>query len=289
MEYDIIIIGSGPAGLSAAITATIRKKNILLMGQRDLSTKLIKAPVINNYLGFPEISGVDLEHAFLDHINQLGIEINDSKAARIYDLGGTFAVQSGQDMYQAPVIILATGTVNASSFPGEDEFLGKGVSYCPTCDAALYPGKTAAIVAYSESDEEEAEFLAEYADKVYYIPMYENVGIDNEKIEIIKEKPESILGETSATALKTDKGELKADGFFILREAIAPDDLIPGLEMDGHHIKVDRRMATNIPGVFACGDIVGLPYQYIKAAGEGNIAALSAVTYLAERLAEKHA
>ncbi len=279
-DTDIIIIGSGPAGLSAAITAKVRKKNILLLGQKDLSTKLVKAHTINNFPGFPGISGKDLEHAFEEHLKQMEIEIIEKRAAKIYDLGGNFAVQCGQDMYQAPTVILATGMITQKTFPGEEDLLGKGVSYCATCDAALYPGKTAAVIAYSSNEEHEAEFLAEYADKVYYIPMYEGASFDNEKIEILNEKPLEMTGTDTLEALKTDQRDLKTDGVFILRESIAPDYLLPGLEMDGPHVKVDIHMHTSVPGIFACGDIAGLPYQYIKAAGEGNIAALSAVNYI---------
>ena len=279
-ETDVIIIGSGPAGLSAAITLKVRKKNILLLGQKDLSTKLVKAQKINNFPGFPGISGKDLEHAFEEHLKQMEIDITEARAAKIYDMGGTFAVQCGQDMYQAPAIILATGMITQKTFPGEDELLGKGVSYCATCDAALYPGKTAAVIAYSPNEEHEAEFLAEFADKVYYIPMYEGASFDNDKIEIVNEKPVEMIGKDKLEALKTDSGELRADGVFVLRESIAPDYLFPGIEMDGNHVKVDIHMTTSVPGLFACGDVAGLPYQYIKACGEGNIAALSAVAYI---------
>ena len=279
-ETDVIIIGSGPAGLSAAITLKVRKKNILLLGQKDLSTKLVKAQKINNFPGFPGISGQDLEHAFEEHLKQMEIDITESRAAKIYDMGGTFAVQCGQDMYQAPAIILATGMITQKTFPGEDELLGKGVSYCATCDAALYPGKTAAVIAYSPNEEHEAEFLAEFADKVYYIPMYEGASFDNEKIEIVNEKPVEMIGKDKLEALKTDSGELIVDGVFVLRESIAPDYLFPGIEMEGNHVKVDIHMTTSVPGLFACGDVAGLPYQYIKACGEGNIAALSAVAYI---------
>lgn len=279
-ETDVIIIGSGPAGLSAAITLKVRKKNILLLGQKDLSTKLVKAQKINNFPGFPGISGKDLEHAFEEHLKQMEIDITEARAAKIYDMGGTFAVQCGQNMYQAPAVILATGMITQKTFPGEDELLGKGVSYCATCDAALYPGKTAAVIAYSPNEEHEAEFLAEFADKVYYIPMYEGASFDNDKIEIVNEKPVEMIGKDKLEALKTDSGELRADGVFVLRESIAPDYLFPGIEMDGNHVKVDIHMTTSVPGLFACGDVAGLPYQYIKACGEGNIAALSAVAYI---------
>ncbi len=279
-ETDIIIIGTGPAGLEAAITCVIRKKKILLLGQKDLSAKLTKAHTVNNYLGFPDISGADLAENFNKHILALDIEITEKRAASIYNMGDYFAVQSGAEMFQAKAIILATGMVQKTLLPGEEILIGKGVSYCATCDAALYPGKTAIVISYSEDEESEAEFLAEYADKVIYIPMYKDAKISKENIEVIYAKPEEIIGENSFNLLKTDKGDISADGVFILREAIAPDVLIPGIETDKGHVVVGKDMSSSIPGVFACGDITGLPYQYIKAAGEGNIAALSACAYV---------
>ena len=279
-EYDIIIIGSGPAGLEAAITSVIRHKKILLLGQGDLSTKLSKAHTINNYLGFPNIHGEELAANFAKHLEALEIEITPKKASAVYDMEDFLAVQCGAEMFQCASVILATGVITKNLFPGEEELLGKGVSYCATCDAALYPEKTAIVISYGKSEESEVEFLAEYAKKVIYIPMYDNPEISKYNIEIINKKPLEILGEDSFTALKTDDGEIPADGVFILRENIAPDSLIPGIEMDKTHVIVKSDMSTNIPGIFACGDLTGPPYQFIKAAGEGNVAALSACGFI---------
>jgi thioredoxin reductase (NADPH) len=161
------------------------------------------------------------------------------------------------------------------------ENLGRGVSYCATCDAALYKGRTAIILAYGKEDEEEAEFLAERAENVTYIPQYEYDGKLGGNIIVKKDiKPVSIEQIANGMQLTAEDGTFVADGIFILRQQIAPSQLVPGLVMDGNHVQVDRQMATNIPGLFAAGDITGTPYQYIKAAGEGNVAALSAVSYL---------
>ena len=279
-DYDIIIIGSGPAGLEAAITSVIRHKKILLLGQNDLSAKLRKAHIINNYLGFHDIHGPELADRFTEHLQSLNIEVTPKKAAAVYDMGDSFAVQSGAEMFQCKSVILATGVITKNLFPGEEELLGKGVSYCATCDAALYPDKTAIVISYSKNEEKEAEFLAEYAKKVIYIPMYDDPDIKGDNIEIVNKKPLEILGEDSFTALRTDDGDIPADGVFILRENIAPDSLIPGIEMDQTHVIVKSDMSTNIPGVFACGDLTGPPYQFIKSAGEGNIAALSACAFI---------
>ena len=165
---------------------------------------------------------------------------------------------------------------------GEEEYLGRGVGYCATCDAPLYKDKIVTIIAYNKHEESEANFLAQVASKVYYIPMYkEEVEVD-ESIEIIKDTPVEIVGEQFVQKLILKNNEIETDGLFILRDSISPGQLVPGLELDKNHVQVDRKMATNLKGCFAAGDIVGIPYQYIKAAGEGNIAALSAVSYLDE-------
>ena len=282
-RFDIAIIGTGPAGLEAAITAKVRNKTVLLLGNKGSSDKVSKAHTIQNYLGLPNVSGEDMSKAFLDHATSMGIEITEDKVNAVYSMGKYFAIQCHSGDYEASSVIVAAGMTTMKPFPGEMEFLGRGVSYCATCDAALYKGKTAIIIAYSAADEEEAEFLAERAQKVYYLPQYEYAGNLGGNIEVTCDvKPDSIAYTEGRAYLATDKDTYTADGIFILREQIAPSQLVPGLQMDGNHIGVDRSMATNIKGLFACGDITGTPYQYIKAAGEGNVAALSAVSYLNE-------
>ncbi len=286
-RYDIAIIGSGVAGASAALNARIRNKSFLLFGNKDFSNKIIKASRINNYLGFSNISGVDLKDQFEKHLSDMDISIVEEKVTMIMPMGDYFSILSkaGTEdrMYEANSLILAMGVNFGKPFPGEEEYLGKGVGYCATCDAPLYRGKTVVIVAYSKKDEEEAEYVASLAQKVYYVPMYKEEVSLPEHIEVIKDTPVSIKGNESVEALELKTQTIQTDGIFLLRESTPPNQLLMGLEMDGNHIKVDRGMATNLPGCFAAGDIVGTPYQYIKAAGEGNIAALSAVSYLSNK------
>ena len=283
MRYDIAIIGTGPAGLEAALTAVARNKNILLLGSRDLSQKVTKAHAVQNYLGLPNASGEAMGKAFQEHLDQMGIRITAGKVSMCYAMGDYFALQTkdASNMLEASTVILATGLAKAKGFPGEDEFLGRGVSYCATCDGALYKGKKVAVIGYSQKEDEEADFLADLAE-VAYFPQYKGEPSTNEKVKILREKPEAILGDTKVRKLKTDAGEHDVDGIFILRESIAPDKLVPGLELTDGHVKVNLQMETNLPGLFAAGDITGAPYQYIKAAGQGNVAALSAVSYLAK-------
>ena len=280
-RYDIAIVGTGPGGLEAAITAKLRNKDIILFGNKDLSPKITRAVDIKNYLGLPDTTGEGLAKAFKEHLAKMDIEINETRIDSVYAMGDYFALQSAKEMFEAKAVIISTGVVAGRPFPGEDENLGRGVSYCATCDAALYKGKEAIVIGYSKREEEEVIFLAERADKVIYIALYKDVSTLSDNIEVVTGNvPKEIVKDGDRMALITNKGEYKADGIFILRDAVSADKLVPGLLMKDGHIVVERDMGTNIEGVFACGDVTGKPYQYIKAAGEGNVAALSAVSYL---------
>lgn len=280
-RYDIAIIGTGPAGLSAAITAKARNKNIILFGSASLSEKIRKAHTVRNYLGLPEISGTQMQKAFLDHISSMGIAVTEEKVTLVFPMGDYFGIQTSSDrMYEASTVILAVGMSAGKTYPGEEEFLGRGVSYCATCDAALYKGKKTAVIGSSPDEEAEADFMAEYASEVYYFPMYKDEVKVKDGIRVVREKPLSISGDMKARKLVTDGNEYELDGIFILRDSISPGQLLPGLEMDGNHVKVLRDMSVNVEGCFAAGDITGLPYQYAKSVGEGNVAALSAAAYL---------
>ncbi|WP_321993748.1 NAD(P)/FAD-dependent oxidoreductase [Clostridium butyricum] len=279
-RYDLAIIGSGPAGVSAALNAKIRKKNFVIFGSKELSNKLTKAEKINNYLGFYGKSGAQIRDEFIKHMESMNIGITEEKINNIYAMGDYFTLMANDKMYEASAIILATGVNFGRPFKGEEELLGKGVGYCATCDAPLYKDKIVTIIAYNKNEEDEVNFISTIASKVYYIPMYkEEVEVD-ENIEIINDMPVEIIGENKVEKLILKNSEIKTDGIFILRDSVSPGQLVPGLELDENHVKVDRKMKTNLQGCFAAGDIVGAPYQYIKAAGEGNIAALSAVSYI---------
>lgn len=283
-RYDVAIIGTGPAGLSAAITLKIRNKNIILFGSRVLSTKVEKAHEIQNYLGIPAVTGEELAGRFSEHLDKMGIEITEEQITTVYGMGEYYSLLSKTNqMYEAGAVILATGVNFGKPYPGEEQFLGRGVSYCATCDAPLYKGKTVAIIGANPKEESEANFMAELAEKVYYIPLYKEVAKLDESITVIKDVPVEITGTMKANKLILKEQELEVDGIFILREGVSPAQLVPGLHMEGNHIGVNRKMETNLSGCFACGDIVGAPYQYIKSAGEGNIAAISAVEFLSKR------
>ena len=281
-RLDIAIIGSGPGGVSAAINAKIRNKTLKIFGTKEMSEKLVKAQEVQNFVGFYGKSGTQLRDEFAQHLKQMEIEITEEKINNIYNMGEYYALLGSEGQYEASTVILATGVNFGKPLKGEKEFLGRGVSYCATCDGALYKGKHVTVIAYSKKEEEEVRFLAELAEKVSYLPMYKEAVEVPDNVEIIEDKPVEVAGGFKAEKLILKNQELATDGIFILRESISPDQLLNGIELDQNHVKVDRTMATSMEGCFACGDIVGTPYQYIKAAGEGNIAALSAVSYLAK-------
>ena len=286
MRYDIAIIGSGPAGLSAAVNAKIRNKNFIIFGNKNLSTKIEKAPVVDNYLGLYNITGQNLKESFKKHIDSMNIEIDEHRITNVYAMGDYFALMSGSEMFEATTVIIAIGTDSAKSINGEEEFLGRGVSYCATCDAPLYRDKDVCVLGYNKESIHEANFLNEIASKTYFIPMRNALKNDldsiDKNIEIISKKPTEIKGEMLVNELNFEDQSLKVDGVFIIKDSMSPKNLVPGLEMNDKHIKVDVDMKTNLAGLFACGDCVGRPYSYIKAAGQGLTAALSAVDYLAE-------
>jgi thioredoxin reductase (NADPH) len=279
-RYDIAIIGSGPAGLSAALNAKIRNKKFIIFGYKNLTNKLVKAPKVNNYLGFYGMTGEDIKERFQEHLNSMDIEITEERINSIYAMGEYFALMANDKTYESKSVILATGIEYTRPINGEEKYLGKGVGYCATCDAPLYKGKVVTIIGHNKEAEEEANYVSELAGKVYYIPMYkENYNL-RDNIEIIEDKPEEIVGEMKVNKLILKNTEIATDAVFVLKDSISPGQLVPGLKIEDNHIAVDRLMKTNIPGCFAAGDCVGKPYQYIKSAGEGNIATLSAVQYL---------
>lgn len=271
---DIAIIGAGPAGYSAAITARKRDKSVVVIGQN--TGWLSRAEHIANYPGLPDISGRDLLTAMANQAQALGAGLRPGVVHQIVSMGSSFALSLGADFIEAKRVILCTGARQPKLLPGENELLGRGVSYCGTCDGMLYRGRRVAVVAQGPEAVSEANFLAGLCSEVVYFGAKDD-ALDP-KINVSGQKPEAILGETVVSGLKAGGEELPFDGIFIFREAAALSTLLPGLEMDGAFIRVDRQMKTNLPGVFAAGDCTGLPLQVAKAVGEGCVAAISAAT-----------
>lgn len=279
--YDTAIIGSGPAGISAAINLALHNKSIVWFGAKELSEKLGKAEKIANYPGLPMISGEELNRAFAAQVSELAITLTEKTVTNIMPTKSGFMLLADNDMFEAKSIILSTGAAAAKGIPGEKELLGSGVSYCATCDGFLYKGKTLAVYSASKRFEHEVRYLAELAEKLWLFPAYDDADTTLPNTQILHSPIAKLSGEKKISSITLmDKTEIPVDGVFFLRNAIAPDSLIKGIELNGAHIAVTREMRTSIPGVFAAGDCTGKPYQIAKAVGEGNVAAHSVLEYL---------
>ena len=248
--FDIAVIGAGPAGYSAAINARKREKSVVVIGQN--TGWLTRAESIENYPGLPSVSGRELLDRMEAQARDLGAELRGGVVHQVIPMGEHFALSLGADFAEAKKIILCTGAKQPRLLPGEEALLGRGVSYCGTCDAMLYRGRNVAVIAQGPEAVPEANFLARLCASVTYFGK-PDAALDS-RIAVRAEKPEAILGETRATGLRAGGEELPFDGVFIFRETMALSSLIPGLEMDGAFIRVDRQMRTNLPGVYAAGD-----------------------------------
>ena len=296
MRYDCIIIGNGPAGLSAAINLKTYNKKFLWFGNGAISEKVEKAELVNNYPGLCASSGKELAEAFKVHMNAMELEVMDKLVSGIYDMGGYYNVMAENEFYETNTILLATGVVASSQYKGEAEFVGRGLSYCATCDGNLYKGKKIAVISTAKRFEHEVKFLAELAEKVSFFPFYKDCEVEEENVEKVSKGIREISGgfrvekihlaqklEAMEVNVLAEEAELAIDGIFIMRNSIAPTTLLSGLALEDGHIGVNRKMETNLSGVYAAGDCTGKPYQYAKAVGEGNVAAHSIIEYLGEK------
>ena len=280
--FDVAIIGTGPAGVSAALTLQALKKRVIWFGTKQLSQKIRAAEQIRNYPGLPGVSGMEMQQVFSRQIEEMEIPITQRNVTGVYHMGSHYAILCDQEQYEARAVIVATGVESVKPIPGELEYVGRGVSYCATCDGFLYKDKTIAVVCTTKDLEHEIEYLAGLARKVYLFPLYKHVQVAAGNVEQTVKMPTAITGGMKVQQLHIGDTSLDVDGVFMLKQAVAPSVLVPGLEAAQGHILVDRSCRTNLPGCFAAGDCTGRPYQYAKAVGEGNVAAHSAVSYLAE-------
>ena len=278
MTYDIIILGSGPAGLAAAVAARGRNKSVLVAGNPWQDSPLARAERVDNYPGLPGRTGLALLEEFYRHASGLGADFAVGKVLALLAWNG-FSLTVGSQVHQGRALILAPGVVRAAKYPGEAEYLGRGVSYCATCDGMLYRNRPVTVVGLAPDAPHEANYLHSLGCQVVYVAPRQPQGL-NEAIPYVKAGRLAVRGERTVTGLEADGALLPCAGVFILRRAVAPTDLLPALETKEGVIKVDRRMAASVPGVFAAGDCTGGPLQVSKAVGEGHVAALSACEYL---------
>lgn len=214
MVFDTAIVGTGPAAISAALTLKLHKKNIVWFGSRKLSPKVEKSEMIANYPGAAMVTGPELNRLYQEQIARAGLEITERQVTNILANRRGFMLQAGDEIFDAKTVLLATGSVSPTGFPGEAELLGHGVSYCATCDGFLYPGKAIAVYCGSREFEHEVIYLAEIAAKVYLFTPYSDCEIIRENITVNPGKLKSICGQEAVTGVTlTDGTILNVDGF----------------------------------------------------------------------------
>jgi thioredoxin reductase (NADPH) len=278
MLYDLAIVGGGPAGCSAAVTAASRNLNTILFDVGGFAPALRKAPRIENYLGLPGCSGKELMDTFVAHVKSGGTKIATEKILNIMKLNDHFMLAGPSKVYEARSVILALGVSHTAGLPGEGDLVGKGVSYCATCDGNFYKGRNIGVICTVPALWHEVEFLASIASHVTCWLTFEPAAVPV-NVETRRKSPKK-LTKTDDGILISDGTETIVDGLFILRETDPVSRLMPGLDMSGKQIVTGHAMETSVPGVFAAGDCTGSPFQINKAAGEGQQAVLGVVDYL---------
>ncbi|MEG0911063.1 MAG: NAD(P)/FAD-dependent oxidoreductase [Ruthenibacterium sp.] len=275
--YDCIIVGGGPAGLSAGINLKQRGKDALILNQGI--SLLEKAERVDNYLGLPALSGTEMMAVFKAHAAALGVETKEAKAANIMPFDGHFMVNADGDILESHTVILATGVAKAKPIAGEAELLGRGVSYCATCDGMLYKGRNVAVWGSASDVVREANFLADIGCHVTLIAAKRPEAL-RENIAVAAGGLQKIEGEQGVTGVMAGGNLIAMDCVFILRSALPPDALLPGLALQDGSVVINAQCETNLPGVFAAGDLTGKPLQVANAVGEGLVAALRAAEFL---------
>ena len=294
MKYDVIIIGSGAAGLAASIYCSRFGLNTLLIGE-EVGGMANEAPFVENYPGFLKATGFELMQKFKEHALKEMVEIREEK---VIEVKKGFIVKTNENTYKAKSLILALGSQKRKlNIPGEEKYLGKGVSYCSICDGPLFRNKTVAVVGGANSAVSAAITLSKYCKKVYIIYRRDKLRAEEALIRSAKQiknieyifnaNPKELEGDDFLKKVHLDNGKsIELDGLFI-EIGIIPASVIAkelGVKLDEKgYIIVNEKMETNIEGVFAAGDITtgsNKICQIATAVGEGTIAADSVRRYL---------
>lgn len=296
--YDSIIVGGGAAGMSAAIYL-VRKKMKTLLISPDLGGQAAKSSEVENYLGFTKITGPELMAKFSEHIDALGVETKTEEIEEITKIEGGFSLKNADNTYETKSVLIASGKMPRKlNVPGEEEFAGRGVCYCAICDGPLFNGRTVAVIGGGNSALDAALEIEKYAAKVILVNLEKDFMGDEVRKDKVKESAKiEIITEATTTEFfgegvlkglkyKNKDGEIKdlaCDGAFVEIGWTPSTGLVEGLiELnDLKEIKIDLENRTNIPGIFAAGDVTDVKEkQIIIAAGEGAKAALNSWSYL---------
>jgi thioredoxin reductase (NADPH) len=301
-EYDVIIVGGGPAGLAAALYTARMDLKTAVLDRGPLGGQLLNTELVEDYPGFESILGSDLAMKMGDHARRFGVEIRDFEPVKEIDVEANTQIkvvrlESGEEL-RAPALIMAAGGLpRYLEVPGEKEFWGRGVSYCAVCDGAFFKGQELAVVGGGDAAVEEGDFLTRYASKVYVIhrrgelraqPILIDRARANAKIEFILEaQVKEIVGDEKVQTIRYEQHgetkELKVGGVFVFI-GFVPNSALFKVHVDhdeGGYIVTDRNMQTSIEGVWAVGDVrAQLTKQIATAVGDGTTAAVAASMYI---------
>ncbi len=295
--YDLIVLGGGPTALGCAIYAARFALNVLIVG-KTFGGLIATTHLVENYPGITSTSGQGLMDMFKEHMNSLSIPYISDEIRSIEKAEDHFILHSFFQKFKAYTVCIATGSERKKlGILGEEKFAGRGVSYCATCDGPFYKDKVVIVVGGSDSAAKEALFLSQNVKKVYIVyrgeeiraePINKKRVYENEKIEFIyKTNIVEIKGDTSVKSVIFDNGKkFDIDGVFIEVGSIPNSDLAKRISVktnEKNEIKINRKSETNIPGIFAAGDVADAPFkQAITGVAEGVIAAFSAFDYVKE-------
>ncbi len=283
--YDIIIVGAGPAGISAGLYARRANKNVLIIYSGE--SNLEKAEKIDNYYGFVNgISGKDLYENGIRQAENLGVQVKKEEVLNIEMTLDGFAVKTIDNVYESSVCIIATGNKKLRpNIKGIIELEGKGVSYCAICDGFFYRNKNVVVIGNGKYAVSEAKDLENIVQNVKILTDGKEMEADT-TFDVDTRKISQIIGEDRVEAIKFEDGNtIDVNGVFIALGEAGGSDFAKklGVILDKDSIKVDENMATNVKGLYSCGNSTGGLLQVSKAVYEGAVAGLSAVKYLNER------
>lgn len=300
---DIIILGGGPAGLTAGIYTARQGLKTLILDMNELGGKARDAEMVENFPGFPQgLKGEELMDRFIAQAKKFGVKIKKETVIGLMDLGEKKIVSTREGTHESKAVIISTGIQRMKlSILGEDDFKGMGVSYCAICDGPFFKDKDVAVIGSGHDAIEDALRLADIADNVYGIPGKNGYQKDLQKLDDLMKtsninilndvEPEEIIGDKFVTNLKLSNGKnLEVEGIFIILDKVPTNKLLSetGIKTDeGGCIMVDRRQRTNIKGIYAAGDCTCSGMQIVTAAGEGGQAALEALRYVKNLRREK--
>lgn len=298
--YDLIVVGAGPAGLTAAIYARRADKSVLVLDKGMFGGQMTFSPKIENYPGYNQISGNDLAEKMVSQAIEMGAELDMAEVTKIEKEGNIFCVYSGDDIYMAKTVILATGARHRLlGIDREEDFIGDGISFCAVCDGAFYAGKTVAVIGGGNSALQEAIMLSDGCEKVYVVQNLDFLTGEEKLAEILRKRTnvEIIYGTTVEAIHGNDvfggivikntasgeKTRLDLDGMFIAIGQVPENEAYKNLVAlsDRGYVISDENCLTDTEGLFVAGDCRTKNIRQISTAcGDGAIAALAACRYL---------